>query len=85
MSRFQLFVVDTNERISIEWMEDRIGEALWYLAILSPLVSMLLFWRLKRVNWFTRISLGVSIGLAVGLLFLFFSMAILFRDGMGLG
>ena len=49
-------------------MVDRVGAALWYWAILSPLISLLLFWRLKGELWFSRILFSLAPGLRFGTL-----------------
>ncbi len=62
---------------------DQIGECLFFAAILTPIITVLLFLRLKKIHWFSRVLLGLSIGLSLGALFWWISMEILFRNGMG--
>lgn len=62
---------------------DLIGECLFFLAILTPIIAVLLFLRLKKAHWFSRVLLGLSGGLSLGALFWWISMEILFRNGMG--
>ena len=62
---------------------DLIREGLFVLAILTPIIALFLFWRAKELSRINRIYLGLSIGLLIGVIIMWISMELLFRNGLG--
>jgi hypothetical protein len=62
---------------------DILAYVLWFNVFAAPVVALWWAWRLKRLNWFERIGLGLAIGIVVGFLLFALCLEIVFRNGMG--
>ena len=47
---------------------DILARILWFGMFVAPVFALWWAWRLKRLNWFERIGLGLAIGIVVGFL-----------------
>lgn len=64
---------------------DLLGQALWLLMFVIPIVIMPLLWRRKKLPKIHRIIYGVVIAVLCSVILYFISLSIIFRDGMGPG
>jgi uncharacterized membrane protein YgaE (UPF0421/DUF939 family) len=62
---------------------DTLGQALWFLLFVTPLITIPLVWRFSSAPKWLRVMLGLLIALLLSFLLYHLSLAILFRDGMG--
>ncbi|HAP00476.1 MAG TPA: hypothetical protein DCQ93_01000 [Bacteroidetes bacterium] len=62
---------------------DRIGEAIWFMMFLTPLITIPLVWRLSKARKIFRIIIGLVLAFALSLFFFFISLGICFRNGLG--
>ena len=62
---------------------DILARILWFGMFVAPVFALWWAWRLKRLNWFERIGLGLAIGIVVGFLLFALCLEIVFRNGMG--
>lgn len=66
-----------------EETKDIIGQILWFLMFLSPLICIFLFWKFLEIKKLYRIIIGLLLGVIISFILYFISLAIIFRDGMG--
>jgi len=66
-----------------EETKDFVGQILWYIMFLSPLICIVLCWKFLEVKKFIRIIVGLVLGVIISFVLYFISLAIIFRDGMG--
>ncbi len=62
---------------------DSIGQILWFLMFLSPLICLFLCWKFLEIKKLFRILIGLLLGIAISFILYSISLAIIFRDGMG--
>ena len=62
---------------------DKLGEIIWYLMFLTPIVTVPLVWRLSREKKAYRILSGFIIALLISIVFFIVSCLILLRNGLG--
>lgn len=63
--------------------KDIIGQILWFLMFLSPLICTFLCWKFLEIKKLFRIILGLILGVIISFILYFMSLAITFRNGMG--
>lgn len=66
-----------------EEFKDIIGQILWFLMFLSPLICIILCWKFLKNKKLYRIIIGLILGIIVSFILYFMSLAIIFRNGMG--
>jgi hypothetical protein len=62
---------------------DIIGEIMWIMVFVAPLLSVIIVWRTFEINKFFRIVIGLIIGLFISMICFYISLEIIFRHGMG--
>jgi hypothetical protein len=62
---------------------DILGQVLWYLVFLTPLITIPITWQLRNIRKIYRVLLGLLIALVLSILLCYISLEIIFRDGMG--
>ncbi len=66
-----------------EQTSDSIGQLLFYLVFIAPLLSVFLCWRVLKIKIIYRIIFGLILGLALSFILFSISLAFVFRNGMG--
>jgi hypothetical protein len=66
-----------------EESKDVIGQIVWYLMFLSPIICMILCWKFLEFNKVWRVIIGFLLGIIFSFFLYFISLAIIFRGGMG--
>ena len=64
---------------------DIVGEIFWVLMFVTPLIIIPGVWKFLDGNKMIRIAIGLILSAVCSLLLYCFSLAILFRHGMGPG
>jgi len=62
---------------------DILGQILLVLMFITPLFTIPLAWRISNKNKITRILLGLILAIIFSGILYYFSLIIIFRDGMG--
>jgi hypothetical protein len=66
-----------------EETKDSIGQILWFLMFITPLISTILCWKFFEIKKIFRIIIGLFLGGIISLILYFISLSIIFRDGIG--
>ena len=64
-------------------MMDVIGQILWFAMFLTPLLTIPLVWKQKKIKKIYRIMIGLLLAVLISLFLYYISLSIIFRDGMG--
>ena len=62
---------------------DILSRVLWFGIFVVPIIAFWWAWRLKRLNWFERIGLGLVISIVGAFILFGIHLEIVFRNGMG--
>ena len=62
---------------------DVIGKICWYLMFATPLLCIPLVWKFSSQTKGVKLLIGLLLSFAFSVFLFFFSLAILFRNGMG--
>ncbi len=62
---------------------DTIGQILWYSIFLTPLITFPLVWKYSKFSFRWKIAASIGYALAISIIFLFLSLGIAFRNGLG--
>lgn len=62
---------------------DVIGEICWYMMFVTPLICIPIVWKISTQNIGVKLLIGLLLAFALSVFLFFFSLAILFRNGMG--
>lgn len=62
---------------------DIIGEICWYMMFVTPLICIPIVWKISTQNIGVKLLIGLLLAFALSVFLFFFSLAILFRNGMG--
>ena len=62
---------------------DIIGEICWYMMFATPFICIPLVWKLSSQNKGVKLLIGLLLAFAFSVFLFFFSLAIVFRNGMG--
>lgn len=64
---------------------DFLGEILWYAIFVTPFITIPLAWRIIDFRKIYRLLIGIFSAAVLSFILYFFSLAIIFRNGMGPG
>jgi hypothetical protein len=64
---------------------DTLGKILWFLMFATPLVTIPLTWKFLKIKKVYRIVIGLVLAIFLSFFLYFFSLEIIFRNGMGPG
>jgi hypothetical protein len=62
---------------------DIIGERCWYMMFVTPLIGIPIVWKFSSQTNGVKLLIGLLLAFALSVFLFFFSLAILFRNGMG--
>jgi len=62
---------------------DILGQVLFVLALVSPLLMIGIVWRRLRMHWAMRLVVGLVFGVMLSAILWIIGMLLCFRDGMG--
>ncbi|MCC1484994.1 hypothetical protein [Winogradskyella immobilis] len=62
---------------------DILGQILWFLAFLTPLVIFPIVWKISKQKKIYRLLIGLVLSIITSYRLYLISLAIIFRDGMG--
>ena len=62
---------------------DIIGEILWWSAFFTPVITIPIALKFSKSKKIIRIVKGLLIAIGISIVFLFISITILFRNGLG--
>jgi hypothetical protein len=68
-----------------EELKDTVGQVLWFAMFATPLLTVLLVWRVFKVRKFYRVIVGLILAASISFFLYQISLAKLFRNGMGSG
>jgi hypothetical protein len=64
---------------------DILGEILWYMMFLTPLITIPIAWSTIPLRKIYRVLLGLAMAFLLSFILYFISLEIIFRNGMGPG
>lgn len=62
---------------------DLIGEICWFMMFATPFICLPLVWKFSSQNNGVKLLIGLFLAFALSVFLFFFSLAIVFRNGMG--
>lgn len=62
---------------------DILGQILWFLMFVTPLITIPIVWKISKQKKILRIFIGLGFAIVISFFLYHISIRILFRDGMG--